>query len=150
MPGKKALEGILRIERDEANNIQNISAAQSCKHTVSPQLPRCALVTIASVFPGYPLCYKSPFCPGRGTAEWKTEQQWQERNKNWSVIPEAGSVDWENNSLGQTAPYNVDAVGTLWPIWPIWPQDPPLSPLPELGLVAEQPARPILKWIHFL
>lgn len=68
MPGKKALEGILRIGRDEANNIQNISAAQSCKHTVSPQLPRCALVTIASVLPWVSLVLQKSLLPREGNS----------------------------------------------------------------------------------
>lgn len=70
MPGKKALEGMLRSGRDGTDNIQNISAAHSHQYSVCPQLPWCALVTIASVFPGYLLCYESPFSAvGRGRAE---------------------------------------------------------------------------------
>lgn len=68
MPGKKALEGILRIGQDEANNIQNISAAQSCKHMVSPQLPRCALVTIASVLPWVSLVLQKSLLPREGNS----------------------------------------------------------------------------------
>lgn len=70
MPGKKALEGILRSGQDGTNNIQNISAAHIHQYSICPQLPWCALVTIASVFPGCLLCYESPLSAvGRRKAE---------------------------------------------------------------------------------
>lgn len=94
MPGKKALEGILRAGWDGTNNIQNISAAHSYQ-----SLPSASMVCLSYHCFSIPwvslVLWKSPLCSGEGNSkiENRITMRGEEQKLNgysWSWVHKSG------------------------------------------------------------